>query len=148
MPVFFLTEGMICLMKTRQSCAFRARAHFGREPYLSREGERPRPVAFARAGKSVSRGRTAARFNGALLVERVNEITAPGGRRPISGNGTKKPAAGLPARAMQFLRPWIHAGDLPDMSNPGNRCRPRRRVLFKNSQKIVWREISSLRRNI
>ena len=45
----------------------------GANPYLSREDERPRPVAFARTGKL---GRT---------ME------------------TKKPAAGLPARAA-FLR--------------------------------------------
>jgi hypothetical protein len=81
--------------------AFRARAHFGREPYLSREGERPRPVAFAHAGKmfqEVGRRRAAT----APCEERVNEITAPGGRRPISGKQkdaeNKKPAAGFPAR--------------------------------------------------
>jgi len=40
----------------------RARLIWGANP-VSREGERPRPVAFARTGKLV---RTAARFDGAL----------------------------------------------------------------------------------
>ena len=64
---------------------FPARLIWGANP-VSREGERPRPVAFARTGKLV---RTAARFDGALLCAH-NEITAPGGRRPISENGNEK----------------------------------------------------------
>jgi hypothetical protein len=38
------------------------------------------------------------------------------GRRPIRGFQNKKPAADFSARALQFLRWWRYAGDLPDMS--------------------------------
>jgi hypothetical protein len=53
----------ICFDEKRGRAARLSRAaRLGREPCLSREGERPRPVAFARTGKLVL---TAARFDGA-----------------------------------------------------------------------------------
>jgi len=51
--------------------------------------ERPRPAAFARAGKE-QRGQTAARFNDALRYARQRDYRA--GRPPSDWEKTKKPA--------------------------------------------------------
>jgi hypothetical protein len=87
MPVFFLL-GRSALMKNaaeRRATSARA-AHFGREPCLSGEDERPRPAAFARTGKLV---RTAARFDGASPEAERDLLRLVLRRRPISENGNE-----------------------------------------------------------
>ncbi|MEH2496314.1 hypothetical protein V1294_002793 [Bradyrhizobium sp. AZCC 1678] len=86
-------------------------------PHAARDDFAPRAGMFAHAGQLGGGGRLGRR--------RARDARAGGvgscgvDVRPPSDSRikSKKPAADFSARALQFLRWWRYAGDLPDMSN-------------------------------
>ena len=96
MPVFFLPVRVICLVKNAAEPRVSRRLSSGANPISLGRVRGRGPVAVARAGKLV---RTAARFNGALpeASTRLPRRAAAVRSREME---TKKPAAGLPARAI------------------------------------------------